>query len=218
MAAAKGNIKVKLGVPEPTLKRLPQYLFYLKQLRNEGEMNITAPLIGKALGYDNTQVVKDLSHTGVTGKPRVGYNIYEVIQALEEFLGFNRNNEAFLVGAGNLGSALMSYQGSSELGVKIIAGFDTDADKIGSQIGGVHVLSIDKLADLAGRLHIKIGILCVPSPVAQKTCNLLVKAGIKAIWNLTPTHLTVPEYIVLQNTSMYSNVAVLLRKLHDSEQ
>ena len=211
------NIIVTKGVPEPTLRRLPTYLFLLKQLRKQGIMNISAPKIGSRLKYDSTQVVKDLAYTNVSGRPRVGYNIFEVIQALEEFLGFNRPNDAFLIGTGKLGSALMNYQGVRDVGVKVIAGFDNDPSKVGTQIEGVFVLPMEKLEDMISRLHISIAILCVPEDVAQKVLDNLVAYGIKAVWNFTPVFLVAPEKIIIQNTSMYSNVAVLLNKLKDSE-
>lgn len=212
------NKPVSVGVPEPTLRRLPTYLFLLKQLRNQGVMNISAPKIGRQLKYDSTQVVKDLAYTNVSGKPRIGYNIFEVIQALEDFLGFNRPNDAFLIGTGKLGSALMAYQGVRDLGVKVIAGFDNSPNKVGKQIEGVFVLHMDKLKEMVDRLHVTIAILCVPEEVAQRVCDQLVRYGIKAIWNLTPVYLTAPDEVIIQNTSMYSNVAVMLNKLKESQQ
>ena len=116
-------------------------------------LNISAPTIGRELDCDPTQVVKDLSVTGIKGKPRVGYNIYELCQALANFLGFNRVNEAFLVGAGNLGSALMSYQEHLTLGIKVIAAFDVNKDKIGQHIGGIHVLDYNKLFHLSDTIQ-----------------------------------------------------------------
>lgn len=215
----KANNKiVSIGVPEPTIRRLPTYLFLLKQLRNQGVMNISAPKIGKQLKYDSTQVVKDLAYTNVSGKPRVGYNVFEVIQALEEFLGFNRPNDAFLIGTGKLGSALMAYQGVRDLGVKVLAGFDTSPDKVGKQIEGVFVLHMDKLQEMINRLHVSIAILTVSEEAAQKVCDQLVSYGIKAIWNLTPVYLNAPDDVIIQNTSMYSNVAVMLNKLKDSRE
>lgn len=211
----QGNIKKT--VPEPTLKRLPAYLHYLQKAREEGVLNISAPAISKVLNCDPTQVVKDISFTGAKGKPRLGYNTYELIHAIESFLGFHRTNEAFLVGAGNLGSALMSYQYLKSFGLKIVAAFDIDPEKIGKQKGKINVLHIDKLQDLAPRLKIQIGILTTPVEVAQEVAEKMVKCGIKAIWNLTPLNLSLPEHIIVQNTSMYSNVVVLLKKLHDSE-
>lgn len=204
-------------VSEPTLRRLPGYLFFLERVREEGVINISAPTIGKALKCDPTQVVKDLSVTGIKGKPRVGYNTYELCHALEEFLGFNRVNEAFLVGAGNLGAALMAYQEHQTLGIKVIAAFDVSEDKIGQHIGGIHVLEYNKLFHLSNRLDVKIAILTTPNSVAQEVAEDLVNCGIKAIWNFTHSNLNLPSDIVVQDTSMSSFAAVLLRRLNDSE-
>lgn len=209
--------KTKNQAPEPTLKRLPGYLYFLEQVKEEGIINISAPTIGKELELDPTQVVKDLSFTGIKGKPRVGYNTYELIHALEEFLGFNKVNEAFLVGAGNLGSALMAYQEHQSLGLKILAAFDVDTKKIGQTIGGIHILEYNKLFHLSDRLNVKIGILTTPNHVAQEVAEDMVNCGIKAIWNFTSAKLILPEEIIVQNTSMSSYAAVLLRRLNDSD-
>jgi len=212
MNAARKN-KNENQVPEPTLRRLPAYLFFLEKLRGEGTINISAPTIGKALKCDPTQVVKDLAFTGVRGKPRVGYNTYELIHALEEFLGFNKTNEAFLVGAGNLGRALMAYQEHQSLGLKIIAAFDTDENKIGAHVGGIHVLEYNKLFHLSNRLDVQIGILTTPDHVAQDVAEDLINCGIKAIWNFTSVSLDLPDEIIVENTSMSAFAAVLLQRL-----
>jgi redox-sensing transcriptional repressor len=208
--------KTKSQAPEPTLKRLPGYLYFLEQVKEEGVINISAPTIGKELDLDPTQVVKDLAVTGIKGKPRVGYNTYELIHALEDFLGFNKVNEAFLVGAGNLGSALMAYQEHQSLGLKILAAFDVDETKIGKTIGGIHILEYNKLFHLSGRLNVKIGILTTPNHVAQEVAEDLVNCGIKAIWNFTSAKLSLPKEIIVQSTSMSSYAAVLLRRLNDA--
>ncbi len=212
-----GKSKKNNQVPEPTLRRLPVYLYFLEKVREEGIINISAPTMGKNLKCDPSQIVKDLAVTGIKGKPRVGYNTYELIHTLEDYLGFNRTNEAFLVGAGNLGSALMAYQEHQSLGIKLIAAFDTDEKKVGTSVGSIHVLEYKKLFSLAGRLNIKIGVITTPHHVAQAIAEDLVDCGIKAIWNFTSTVLNLPENIIVQNTSLSTNVAVLLRQLNDAE-
>lgn len=208
---------MKNQVPEPTLKRLPGYLYYLEKVKEQGILNISAPVIGKDLKCDPTQVVKDIAVTGIKGKPRVGYNTYELIQSLENFLGFNRVNEAFLIGAGNLGSALMAYQESQSLGLKIIAAFDTDSERIGKSVGGIHILEYSKLFTLSARLNVKIGVLTTPNQAAQNVAEDLVNCGIKAIWNFTSAYLELSEDIIVQDTSMSAYAAVLLRRLNDLE-
>lgn len=211
------NIKKSKNVPEPTLRRLPVYLYYLEKVREDGVINISAPTISKNLKCDPTQVVKDLAVTGIKGKPRVGYNTYELIQVLEEYLGFNQTNEAFIVGVGNLGSALLAYQEHQDLGLKLIAAFDNDEKIIGTHVGSIHVLEYAKLFNLAKRLNVKIAVLTTPNHVAQEIAIDLVNCGVKAIWNFTSTILDLPQDIVVQNTSLSTNVAILLRHLNDSE-
>ncbi len=208
--------KNKAQVPEPTLKRLPGYLYFLEKAREDGIINISAPAIARSLQCDSTQVVKDLAYTGVKGKPGVGYNTYELIHSLEIFLGFNRINEAFLVGTGNLGSALMAFQEHQSLGLKIIAGFDIDETKIGKSVGGIHVLEYNKMFSLAERLNVKIGIITTPDHAAQEVAEDMASCGIMAIWNFSPAHLNLPEEIIVQNTSMSSYAAVLLHRLQKS--
>lgn len=200
-------------VPEPTVKRLPLYLQFLKKAQENGVLTITAPHMGRELNCDPTQVVKDLAAAGASGKPRIGYNIHEVIQNIESFLGFDQANEAFLVGAGNLGTALISYPDFQEYGLNIIAAFDRDPEKIGLKGNRINVIHMDKFQEMAGRLQVRIAILTTPASVAQEVCDHLIKCGIQAIWNLTPAILNVPKGVVVQNTSMYSNVAILLKKL-----
>ncbi len=121
------------------------------------------------------------------------------------------------MGAGNLGSALMAYQEHQSLGLKIIAAFDVDSNKVGKLIGGIYVLEYNKLFHLAERLNVKIGILTTPNHVAQDVAEDLVNCGIKAIWNFTSSNLVLPDKIIVQNTSMSSYAAVLLHRLTDSE-
>lgn len=214
----KGNDSYhkQLIASEPTLRRLPNYLHLLQQILLDGNLNISAPTIGRELNCDPTQVVKDLSVTGVKGKPKVGYNIYELIKAIESYLGFNKVNEAFLVGAGNLGKALMSYQEGQGLGLKILAAFDVSEHIVGKKCSGIQVLHMDQFMELSKRLGIKIGIIATPAEAAQDIADSMVKSGIRAIWNLSPSFLKLPNDIVVQNTTMYSNVAIMLHKLNQN--
>jgi redox-sensing transcriptional repressor len=206
-------IKKPQAVPEPTVRRMPSYLNVLREIHKQGELYVSAPTIARLLHVDPTQVVKDMSYSGITGKPRVGYVVEELILALEEFLGYNRKHEAFIVGAGYLGSALIQYQGFREAGMKIVAAFDIDKKKIGTDISGVTVFDLEKFRDLAGRLHIQIGIITTPPTMAQSVADLMVGWGIKAIWNFAPVALKVPEHIILQDTHIYANLAVIINKL-----
>jgi redox-sensing transcriptional repressor len=200
-------------VPEPTLKRLPLYHRLLKDLLATGQASVSCTDIGAELKLDPTQVRKDLEAAGLTGRPRIGYEVAAVVDGIEEFLGWKKVNEAFLVGAGSMGSALLGYRKFEECGLKIVAAFDSDPAKVGKQIHGKHVLPLEKLSDLAQRMHVLIGIITVPATQAQAVADVLVEGGVRAIWNFAPVRLRLPENIIVHNEDLYCSLASLSQKL-----
>jgi len=203
-------------VSEPTLRRLPLYHRFLKDLLQASRPSVSCTEIGEQLGLDPTQVRKDLEAAGVVGRPRIGYVLTAVIDALEDFLGWKNVNDAFLVGAGSMGSALLGYRKFEECGLRIVAAFDLDPSKISTRIHGKHVLSLDKLADLSQRMHVMIGIITTPAAEAQGVADLFVESGIRAIWNFAPVRLRVPDPIIVHNEDLYCSLASLSQKLRKS--
>ncbi len=201
------------SIPQPSLRRLPQYHHYLVDLAAKGISQISCSVIGRDLNLVPVQVRKDLQYTGIIGRPKTGYSVSELILAIETFLGWNNVNEAFLVGVGNLGTALLGHERFSKFGLRIVAAFDTDPAKIGQWIHEKAVLPLDKLTDLAPRMSIHLGIITTPAEVAQEVADEMVKGGIQAIWNFAPVKLRVPENIIVLNEDLYSSLASLSWKL-----
>lgn len=201
-------------IPEPVLRRLPVYYQYLQKIdcRESGEY-ISCARIADDLNALAIQVRKDLEYTGAEGKPKVGYRVADLLKAIEVFLGWNNTTDAYLVGAGNLGSALLGYQGFKDYGLNIIAAFDNSPDKIRSEIHGKKVLPVKKLPEMIRRMGIKIGILTAPPSCAQELTDLMVGAGIKAIWNFSPVKIGVPAGIIVQHENLASSLAVLSKRL-----
>ncbi len=202
-------------IPEPSLKRLPTYLQLLKVFESEGLSGISTTSFANELSLDPTQVRKDLGYTGIIGKPKVGYDVKELITTIESFLNWDNNSDAFLAGAGNLGSALVGYKTLKEHGVNIVACFDSDENKIGKTIKGVSVFDIKKLPNLAKRMHIKIGIITVSEENAQSVADLMINSGIKAIWNFTPAAIKVKEDVIIENADFTPSLALLTRKIYE---
>jgi redox-sensing transcriptional repressor len=202
-------------VSDLTLRRMPKYLHFLRPLQKQGKDYTSASEISRALGVHHTQVRKDLALTGVRGVPKVGHRVDDLIKAIEEFLNWNNSTDAFLIGTGNMGAALLGYEGFNKTNIKIVAAFDADPDKIGTEINGHKVLNMEKCANLVQRMHIHIAILTTPTAVAQEVAGILVNAGIKAIWNFTPVKLAVPDDVIVEDVELYSSLAVLSRKLTD---
>lgn len=201
------------SIPQPSLSRLPQYHHYLMDLEARGISKVSCSVIGRELGCVPVQVRKDLQYTGIIGKPKTGYSVSELILAIETFLGWNNINEAFLVGAGNLGTALLGHERFSKFGLRIVAAFDTDPAKIGLCIHEKAVLPLEKLSDLAPRMNIHLGIITTPADVAQAVAEEMVKGDIQAIWNFAPVKLRVPEHIIVHNEDLYNSLASLSWKL-----
>jgi redox-sensing transcriptional repressor len=201
------------AIPQPSLSRLPQYHHFLIELKVKGIRQVSCSTIGDALNLVPVQVRKDLQYTGIVGKPKTGYTVDELVQSIETFLGWNNVNEAFLAGAGNLGTALLGHERFSRFGLHIVAAFDTDPRKIGQWIHDKAVLPLDKLADLSRRMSIHLGIITAPAEVAPVIADEMVKGGIQAIWNFAPIKLKVPENIIVHNEDLYSSLASLSWKL-----
>jgi len=203
-----------ITVPEPTLRRMPSYLEYLKLLERRGDKHVSAPTIAKALDLDATQVAKDLAYTSITGRTRVGYEVAPLVQALRDFLHMDQRVPAFLFGVGKLGSALLQYQGFVDFGLDWVAAFDPDERLAGCRVGEVEVLHPDAFRAMAPELGAKVAVLCVPAEVAQITADMVVGWGVTFIWNFSLFPVKVPKGVFVQQTSMYSNLVVLLNRLH----
>jgi len=201
------------SIPQPSLRRLPQYHHYLVDLEARGISRVSCSMIGLDLNLVPVQVRKDLQYTGIIGKPKTGYSVPELVLAIESFLGWNNINEAFLAGVGNLGTALMGHERFSHYGLRIVAAFDTDPSKIGQWIQDKAVMPLEQLADLAHRMSIHLGIITTPAEAAQAVADEMVKGGIQAIWNFAPVNLRVPEHIIVHNEDLYNSLASLSWKL-----
>lgn len=200
-------------IPEPTLRRLPWYLAYVTMLRSQGVEYVSSTHIAENLDVDSSQIAKDLSYIDIKGKTRIGYEVNELEERLVRFLGFQHQHNAVVVGAGSLGAALMRDSGLERYGLNIVAGFDTDQAKAGTTIAGTPVYPLDRLPDIHRRLEVKVAIITVPFDSAQDAADLCMDAGISGIWNFTPRRIRVRDGVVIQNTSIYSNLAVMYNRL-----
>ncbi len=201
-------------ISKQALQRLPYYIRFLRGLKEQGMRIIAAPAVAAQLGLNEVQVRKDLAAMSNShGKPKAGFIIAELIENMEEALGYNNSDDAVLVGVGSLGRALLGYGGFAECGLNMVAAFDADPTLTGGRICGKPVFPMSKLNDICSRMNIHIGVITVPAAAAQAVCDELVKAGVLAIWNFAPTHLTVPPDILVQSENMAASLALLSNHL-----
>ncbi len=205
------NKKVE-KVSIPSLRRLPHYYHYMKILKERKVDYVSSRKIAEKMNLTPIQVRKDLSITGVEGRARVGFNIKEALEKIEEFMGWKDKKDGILVGCGDLGSALLGYNNFENYGFEIVAGFDVDESIIGNEIHGKKIFPIEKMKNICERLHINVGIICVPSESAQNVAERMIDSGIEAIWNFAPAALEIPNDIALHQEDMAASLTILLKK------
>ena len=182
------------------LERLMRYYRFLSESTAKKPVKtVTSAQIAEALDIDPTQVRKDFGAIGLVGMGRVGFDVCEICRAIRTSIGFDRRCEAVLIGAGHLGSALLAYSGFARYGLHIVAAFDNDKGKIGGTIAGCTIKSMRAIKPFMERHKILVAILTTPVEVSQRQTDHLVAAGVKAIWNFTPTRLTVPSGVLVRN-------------------
>ena len=192
----------KLVIPRKTVYRLSLYYRALQRaLANQVE-TVSSEALAKAAGVKPTQLRKDLTYFGQFGTRGLGYKVAALSNALKDVLGTAHLQPVILVGAGNLGTALLRYPGFAKEGFEVAAAFDAQPAKVRARGIGVRVLGMTKLVEFVAREQVKMAILTVPAVVAQEVTNELVAAGILAILNFAPLILQVPDTVVVNNVDL----------------
>ena len=182
-------------VPAAVVSRLSMYLRELQHLVSDGQETTSSSELGRRLGFTDAQVRKDLAHFGQFGHPGVGYRSGELIKAIRKILGTDRQWQVALVGVGNLGRALLGYRGFSRQGFRIVAAFDTDPAKIGTQLEGIRIFDVAQLSEVVAKQRVQLGLVAVQADSAQRVADQLVAAGVDGIVNFAPVTLSVPAGI-----------------------
>lgn len=190
------------------LERLIRYYRYLAELTARRSVDtITSAQLGRILDVDPSQVRKDFAAIGLSGVSRVGYDVCEVCRTIRLAVGFNHNYSAVLVGTGQLGGALLTYGGFQRYGLRIIAAFDADPDKIGTRKGDHTILSVHDLRAFLEEHEVPVLILTTPVDVSQGVAELAAMAGVRAIWNFSPTRLALSDDVLVRNEHISMGLA-----------
>lgn len=187
-----------IQVPDIVVGRLPIYLRALTHLLAEGERVIASRDLAKRLDISPAQIRKDLSYFGQFGKQGMGYDIANLVEQLQAILKIDRNWTMALAGAGDLGHAVVDYGGFDRWGYHMCCVFDNDPKKIGGYLGEFEILDAETMPERIRREGIKIGIVAVPAPAAQRVVDQMLAAGVRAILNYAPVTVTVPEDVQVQ--------------------
>ncbi len=192
----------KLIIPRKTVYRLSLYYRALQRAKANGVQTVSSAALANAAGVKPTQLRKDLTYFGQFGTRGLGYNVDALSSRLMEVLGTAHLQPVILVGAGNLGSALLKYPGFAKEGFEVVAAFDAEPSRQRARDLGVRVLPMTQIKEFVREQQVKMAILTVPAPVAQEVASDLVEAGIMAILNFAPIILQVPDNVVVNNVDL----------------
>jgi redox-sensing transcriptional repressor len=194
--------KSRSEIPVATVTRLALYLRELQQLQRSGTESVRSQSLAERLGLKDSQVRRDLSCLGTVGQRGVGYRVQDLVIAIEQVLGTDRSWNVILVGVGNLGRALTGYRGFGEQGFELVAAFDSDPKKIGSTIGNLSILSLEKLETFLSNQAIDLAILAVPADAAHPVAARLAACGISGILNFAPVAVPSSKHFTVQDVDL----------------
>ncbi len=206
----------KKSIPEPTIARLPRYLRGFTGFLNKGQVVLSSKELAGATGINPAQVRKDLAYFGQFGQRGIGYDVKTLDAKMREILGLHRLWRIALVGAGNLGTALLQYGGFSKAGFRIEAAFDVDPSKVGWELEGVRIWATPAIRQIIREKKIEIGVIAVPASQAQRVADDLVDGGVRAILNFAPCELTVPKSVLVRGVDLASELEHLTYFLEKS--
>ena len=205
-----------IHVSEVVVRRLPLYYRQLETLERMGINRVSSKELGEQMGLTASQIRQDINFFGAFGQQGYGYYVPLLKQHLAEILGLDKNYCMVVAGAGNIGHAIVNYQSFQTRGFNIIGLFDKSEELIGSNINGIDVQHIDKLEEFLSSNSADIGVVCTPRDSAQKIADIMVAAGIKAIWNFAPIALCVPPDVAINHVHLTDSLLVLSYKLKHS--
>ena len=189
-------------IADSTVRRLSLYLRFLEESAQRGLVTISSDELARRGGTTSAQVRKDLSFFGSFGKRGLGYSVPELTESLREILGLRREWQVIIVGAGKIGTALAQYRGFRQRGFRVVAVYDRDPRKIGTQWDALMVRDMASIEEDIAKEQPDIAVLATPAEQAQNVVDRLVRAGIRAVLNFAPVQIQVPADVTLKNVNM----------------
>jgi len=202
MAAYKRHIDTS-NISELTISRLSIYLRCVDQLLELGVETVSSQELARRFNLNSAQIRKDLAYFGEFGVRGVGYNVRELRQYVVEILGLDRERRLLIVGAGNLGSALCHYSGFASGNFLVVGVLDSDPSRIGDETpAGLLVEDAERMSEIVAQRSVDIGIITTPPGAAQKVCEQMVDAGLRAILNFAPVRVRAPEGVLVKTVDL----------------
>ena len=200
------------NVSKEVVRRLPRYYRYLEELKSEGVRRISSRELSERMHVTDSQIRQDFNRFGGFGRTGYGYNVDALYEEIGKILGLDHIKHIILIGAGHLGQALANYTNYRRRGFCIEAIFDRDPGKIGREVYGIVVESIDRLEEYIAAHEVDMAAITIPKEQAKIVAGRLTASGIKAIWNFAHTDLDVPEDVAVENVHLSESLMSLSYK------
>jgi len=207
-----------LKIPEAVIRRLPKYYRYLQEMGDKGEIRVSSSKMSRDLGFNASQIRRDLNCFGGFGQQGYGYSVKKLKNEIARIMGLDREYNIIVVGAGNIGQALVSYDRFSREGFKIAGIFDISPELVGKRVGHLAVRPLDEVEAFIAAHDVQLGVICTPGTAAQQTVDLLVRLGIRGIWNFAPVDVQVKKGISLENVHLNDSLYVLAYRFNAETQ
>ena len=202
-------MKEQTKISQAVIRRMPRYRRYLRDLQKKNINKISSSQFSKLIGQTASQIRQDFNHFGGFGQQGYGYNVGELHHEVSMILGLDKKYKMVVVGAGNLGHAIINYTNYSQTGFTVDGIFETNPKLIGTKVNDVEILDFAELEKYVSENKIDIGIICTSKESAQSVADKLIVAGIKGIWNFAPVDLVASESVVLENVHLSDSLYFL---------
>lgn len=192
----------KIEIPRKAIYRISIYSRCLRRLQEKGIETISSTALAAAAGVKPAQLRKDIGYFGQLGTRGLGDSVELLLTTISQALGGARLHPVILVGAGNLGRALLRYTGFMKEGFEILAAFDKYPDHIDTSRLPVPLHSDSGMVEFIHEHQVRMAVVCVPAEQAQQVANVLVEAGVQGILNFSPTVLQTPDHVVVTRVDL----------------
>ncbi|NMD38708.1 MAG: redox-sensing transcriptional repressor Rex [Christensenellaceae bacterium] len=203
------------NISDAVIKRLPSYYRHLEKMLKEGITHISSYDLGKRMGLTPSQIRQDINIFGGAGRQGYGYPVQDLLEHIAKIIGITKTQNMIIIGAGNIGGAIVGYSSFIDSGFKTLAMFDVSEEKIGKKIKGVIVEPVSKLGEFLNNNDVKIAVIACPENQAQSIADILVSNNIKAIWNFAPIDLILPDSVVCVNVHLSESLQQLSFRLNN---
>lgn len=206
------------NISRAVIKRLPRYYRYLGELMEHDIVRISSKELSERMNVTASQIRQDFNNFGGFGQQGYGYNVEYLYSEIGKILGLERTHNVIIIGAGNVGRALINYPDFKKRGFIFTAIFDSNPELEGEKLGDCSVMLMDSLDDYIKNNKVEIAALTVPKQAAPEVAARIVGLGVKAIWNFAPTDLNLDKNVLVENVHLAESLMRLSYRIKEIEQ